>query len=71
MKLPRIPARLHELAPALLLGNIVTQHRKILTTGTAPNKLPKAKRAKREPPNNLLKTQGDTKKDVKNEGTSQ
>ena len=71
MKAPRIPAPLHELTPALLCANTITQHREILATWTAPNKLLKAERAKREHPNKLLKTQGDTKKDVKNEGTSQ
>jgi hypothetical protein len=70
MKVPRITDTLPEVNPTLLWGNIITQHRRNLTTEIAPSGLLK-KGAKREPPNKLLKIQGRHKKDVINEGTSQ
>ena len=69
MKTPRTPATLPEVIPTLLCGNIIIQHGKILTLEIDPSRL--LKEAKREPPNKLMKTKGSTKKDVKNEGTSQ
>ena len=41
MRDPRIPVPLLEVNPALLRGNIIAQHRRILTTGIAPNRLRK------------------------------
>ena len=41
MKAPRVPANPLEVNPALLRGNIIAQHRRILTTGIAPNRLRK------------------------------
>jgi hypothetical protein len=39
--------------------------------GDRSQEVVKSKRAKKEPPNKLLKTKSGNKKDVKNEGTSQ
>ena len=62
-------ARSPQVIPTLPFGNLVTVFGKILTTGIAPSRWLKI-RAKREPPNNLLKIKGRHKKDVKNEVTS-
>jgi hypothetical protein len=41
MKAPRIAAPLPEVSPTLLCGNIITQHRRILTVEIAPVRLVK------------------------------